>query len=736
MARCIENNKLEIVPIECSPIEKITCTNGKEPVLVFDEYHCCQRYVCDCVCEGWGHPHHITFDGLYYSFQGNCSYVLMEEITPKFNLKIHIDNMFCDPIDDVSCSRSITVFYGSLVVKLINGNLNGAPQLEALKNSSDRLKLPYSHHNVTIANSGIALILKISQLDVVISFGRTGFRVHLPFQHFGSNTKGHCGTCTNNQADDCMLPGGRLVKNCTAMAGHWGDEKANCKRPPALPMNTPEPPHELSPCRNDSLCELLKSKQSVFAECHDLVSPDNFYQGCVFDGCRASEPALECTSLETYAAACAEAGVCIHWRNHTSICEIDCPSNKIHKPCGPVEQQTCEDNPNKLTTDVMTEGCFCPDGMKLFNKYSNICVEKCGCLDPERIPREFNEKFEYKCQDCVCEESMTVTCKPKVCPIPATSRCTTAGFILVNQTSPLDPCCFDRVCQCQINSCPVSNMSCPTGYRLTISVPKGKCCPEHTCEPKRVCVDRDIEYPPDSPVPRGSCEKCMCATNTTTSGGLLAVSCVHQQCKTNCTKGYTYMEPDSSKCCGKCVQTHCIINVTDIQQLLQEGETWSLPGNKCELYTCVRKGDKLTTVNSNITCPPFVESNCHPDTIQTAADGCCKTCMEKQKTCRLIPMKTNITVKGCSSSDEVDMPYCEGSCNTFTRYSQSADALQHSCACCKETRSTERTIKLVCDSAEPRTFSYIFVEQCGCGDRNCTSTAASPTRKRRSFTLT
>lgn len=527
------------------------------------------------------------------------------------------------------------------------------------------------------------------------------------------------------------------MKSCSAMAGYWGvagNEKANCTKPPASPTNMPEPPLQLSPCRNDSLCELLKSKQSVFADCHDLVSPDYYYQGCVFDGCHASNPALECTSLETYAAACAEAGVCVHWRNHTKLCESDCPLNKIYKPCGPMEQQTCDDNPYKPTTNVMTEGCFCPEGMKLFNKYSNICVEKCGCLDPEGIPREFNEKFEYKCQDCICEESKTVTCKPKVCPTPAAPRCTAAGFVLINQTNQFDPCCFDHVCQCQINTCPVSKMSCPTGYRLVIGVPQEKCCPEHTCEPKRVCVDRDIEYPPGSSVPRGLCENCTCETNTSTSGGLLAVSCVNQQCKTECIQGYTYMEPDSDKCCGRCVQTHCLITVNGTQQLLLEGETWSPPGNKCELYTCVRRGDDLTQIHSNVTCPPFIESNCHPDTIQTAADGCCKTCMEKEQTCRLIPMKTNITFKGCNSSNEVDMPYCEGSCNTFTKYSQSAQALQHSCSCCKETRFSERTVQLICqEPTETIPFSYNFVEQCGCGDTNCVSTAA---RKRRSFKLT
>ncbi|TNN87027.1 Mucin-5AC [Liparis tanakae] len=74
------------------------------------------------------------------------------------------------------------------------------------------------------------------------------------------------------------------------------------------------------------------------------------------------------------------------------------------------------------------EGCFCPDGMKLFNKESIVCVDKCGCLDPEGIAREFNERFEYKCQNCICEEyTKTVTCKPKTCPAPPMADCTDPG---------------------------------------------------------------------------------------------------------------------------------------------------------------------------------------------------------------------------------------------------------------------------------------------------------------------
>ena len=55
------------------------------------------------------------------------------------------------------------------------------------------VKVPYYHQGIKVLSTGMSLVLEIPVLQVVITFGITGFSISLPPREFVNNTKGHCG---------------------------------------------------------------------------------------------------------------------------------------------------------------------------------------------------------------------------------------------------------------------------------------------------------------------------------------------------------------------------------------------------------------------------------------------------------------------------------------------------------------------------------------------------------------
>ncbi|OCT83927.1 hypothetical protein XELAEV_18022066mg [Xenopus laevis] len=791
MATCTGGNNIAIMKTQCPPVQEVVCANRMAPKKTYDESGCCYQKQCECVCGAWGTSHYITFDGTYYDFDGQCTYVLVQQITPRFDhFRVYIDNFSCIP-EDPTCVKSLRIIYNNNNILLTSQEVNDRPVGKVYFNDQ-RVYPALTRNGIQITNSGIYLIVQIPELGAYISFNVLSFTIKLPLNKFSDNTEGHCGKCSNNRIDDCILPNGQLAPSCTQMAGQWGvpsQDSSSCSAPstiapattrPTIPSSTrassyfttllstlPQTfssripstefsrlpstytstsllsstftstsilpstftstvrPTDEKPCNPSELCRIILS--SVFESCHNVVPPEPFYQSCVSDGCNNPEGTLLCSSMQMYAMFCSLEGVCVDWRNSTNgTCSKNCSSDMVYKACASPVESTCNSKYNQVFVENQkesyVEGCFCPEGTTKFSSTSNQCVSSCGCTGPDGMPREPGDIWDSNCQTCVCDNAtMTVMCAVKACMSPTPAVCSEEGSMSVTVPDPENPCCQTTECRCNISLCTIDHETCKPGYELVTEIVDGKCCPVQSCVPKKVCVYNNTEYQPGSIISEPTkCETCTCSMEMDqTSPGPHNVSCTPILCALHCAEGYEYQNVPG-KCCGKCVQTHCIMQLPDNSTyLLQPGEIMPLPGDNCTNYECVKIKDNLMPVASKISCPKIRIDECQSGTIQKDASGCCQTCIHEPKKCQIKQTKDIILENGCTSVSPVAMSYCQGSCDSYSMYSQQTQTMQKTCTCCQERETENVTITLKCPTGELRQYSYINIKSCGCQKTHC-----------------
>uniref|UniRef100_A0A667WPA6 VWFD domain-containing protein n=1 Tax=Myripristis murdjan TaxID=586833 RepID=A0A667WPA6_9TELE len=518
-AICV-NGKVIKTPAACPTAPQPICANGRKLVKVPDSTGCCFHYECECVCSGWSKSHYLTFDGKNYTFKENCSYYLVKEIVPKYNLTIIVDNHYCNPSGSSFCPQALIVNYESDEVVLTQFEVlsDVLPVLQVYVNGR-RVYPAYSNGTFIITSTDMVVTLEIPDIETMVVYRGSSFSIDLPQSLFSSNTEGQCGTCDNSQQNDCRSPNGQL-ESCSVSAGQWRVPGTSCgTTPPPLITFAPTTPQPTTPTKAPCSPD----------QCHSVVPVAPFEEACRSDKCNET-----CVSLEAYALECSNKGVCINWRNATSgHCEPKCPVDKVYKPCGTTVEPTCNERYNEKfgaekvpSGNITREGCFCPDDTTLFNTVYGVCVVSCDCVGPDGKPKQPGDTWTSGCHQCVCDrDSMSIQCEPVQCPSTPSLNCSKPGQRLVNNTD--------------------------------------GCCPKLTCG-------------------------------------------------TPHTPGFEY-QPVAGECCGKCVQTACIITLPDnTTAVIQVNQTWSPPGEKCVRYTCTNSSGPPILEKSETVCPPYDPQLCVP----------------------------------------------------------------------------------------------------------------------------
>ncbi|XP_072329818.1 IgGFc-binding protein-like isoform X3 [Scyliorhinus torazame] len=366
------------------------------------------------ICSASGDPRYNTFDTRVHHFMGTCTYVFSKpcsesSVLPYFD--VSTTNEHRGTNTKVSWLKSVHVF-------VYNNTLSIMKNHKVLLNGN-RVNLPVSVKNLLVVRMSGAYVLLETDFGLMVRFdGIHHVDVSVPSTYAGLLC-GMCGNYNGDPGDDIIMPNGSIATNSNKLGESWQVPDG------VIECNHGESDFQCDPnikesAEKDTACGMITDLTGLFKECHAKVPPANYFGNCVYDLCTSGgQPTTLCFALQTYADLCAQAGVCLQWRNN-SFCPISCRSGSHYERCGTSCPATCTDlsAPDSCLLPTV-EGCFCDPGYVLS---VDKCVpsSQCGCVDKNNKYFQMSENWfthENCTERCTCLGKNIITCRTWQCGV-------------------------------------------------------------------------------------------------------------------------------------------------------------------------------------------------------------------------------------------------------------------------------------------------------------------------------
>ncbi|XP_029432079.1 IgGFc-binding protein-like [Rhinatrema bivittatum] len=404
---CKAGGVVECKAFSCGPNEECKVIDGIQK---------CQP-IGSAKCQAAGDPHYLTYDGLAYDFQGTCTYTLTKTITESSNLvpfAINVENEKTGN-GQVAVTKLVSIdVYGyriSLLQNkkgfiLVNGVLNNLP----LTIQDGKIRA-YQHGNNIIVRTNFNLELSYDLVYFVL--------VTVP-GNYKNQLGGLCGNYNGDKKDEFQLPDKTLAADATTFGSAWKVQIAGvtCDHGCGAAGNAcpvcEDKKKEVF--QNDNYCGILKRSNGPFSACYATVSPDVYYNNCIYDLCMGNgDNKILCHNIQSYVTACQAADITIQpWRSE-SFCPLACPANSQYKVCADTCTMTCAglNDPAQCPT-TCAEGCECNDGF-FFDGQQCIPIENCGCFESGKYFRFGQSIVSSECkQRCTCT-AVGIMCEITFC---------------------------------------------------------------------------------------------------------------------------------------------------------------------------------------------------------------------------------------------------------------------------------------------------------------------------------